>query len=727
MRILIRVVLALAVLALLGLAALAVLLPRIAESEAVSRRLQQAARDAVGRDVHWDGLSVGLFPPRLVARGPRVAGERPDSPPQLEARNIDLRVAILPLFARAVVIDSLEIEGVSLRVVRTPDGVSLPAVPGPGKLEAGPSSGQPASGMGVSLAVRELRLTDSRLELEDRVVKPSVRWVLEGVDASAKGSSLQDPLQIQLTGELGSGGRIGLSGTATLEGRGDLRADLDAVALDALAPYLGMGRLGGRASGDVRVAGELASPEELAWDLSIADAQIEQEELSLRGAVVTRGQLSGGFERGTGSFSADATEAELRYGEAFHKPRGKRASLSGALVADPKAGITLDDLKMHLDSVEATGRLRTRPRMRLELEAPAIDVGAIAPLLPTLAEMKPAGNASISKLVVQTEPLELAGSARIDSLRLSVEGGGPVTLSGLFEAAGARIASRELTALIGEQTVPLNVTVDDLSGAPRYRVRANAEKADVDALVKALTGTGGTLTGALTSNMSVEGPLGGTQSALETLAGDCSLDIREGRMRGVSLLRHSMERLGALGDVALALGAAKGGKTLQRFYEDDFESITGNFRIAAGKARTDDLKLVYRHYTVDLKGLYGLLDSGLDFSGKLTIDPEVTAAMVEPAAGSTEPPAETPGRRRVIPLAHVGGTLTEPRVSITREAALALATELGTGQRRGELEQKIDERLGEGAGKEILGTLEGILGRRKQPEPPPQEETPKTP
>jgi hypothetical protein len=65
----------------------------------------------------------------------------------------------------------------------------------------------------------------------------------------------------------------------------------------------------------------------------------------------------------------------------------------------------------------------------------------------------------------------------------------------------------------------------------------------------------------------------------------------------------------------------------------------------------------------------------------------------------------------VIPLAHIGGTLSEPDVELTREAVVALAA----SPRRTELEEKIDERLGEGAGRDVLDALEGLLGGRKRP------------
>jgi hypothetical protein len=87
----------------------------------------------------------------------------------------------------------------------------------------------------------------------------------------------------------------------------------------------------------------------------------------------------------------------------------------------------------------------------------------------------------------------------------------------------------------------------------------------------------------------------------------------------------------------------------------------------------------------------------------LTILPEVDAALqADPGSG---------GREKVIPLAHIGGTLSEPRVQLTREAVVAFAA----SPRRTELEQKIDERLGEGSGREVIDALEGLLGGRKRP------------
>jgi hypothetical protein len=157
----------------------------------------------------------------------------------------------------------------------------------------------------------------------------------------------------------------------------------------------------------------------------------------------------------------------------------------------------------------------------------------------------------------------------------------------------------------------------------------------------------------------------------------------------------------------MLLGALKGGKTLQRFYGDEFESISGTFRVRNGRGSTDDLQMIYRHYRVDLQGSVGLLDESLDLSGTLTIDEEVDAAIegTAPQDSSAQRASST-----VIPLAHIGGTIRAPRIEISREEAARLAARYAAPEKRRELEEKIDERLGEGAGREILGTLEQILG-----------------
>src|SRR5262245_39020674 len=97
-----RIGLALVALCVVALVALAVALPRIAGSAAVRARIETAARDALGRELSFERLEAGLFPPALRVVAVRVAGEKPKDPALLEAKEVSLRLALLPLLTRTL-------------------------------------------------------------------------------------------------------------------------------------------------------------------------------------------------------------------------------------------------------------------------------------------------------------------------------------------------------------------------------------------------------------------------------------------------------------------------------------------------------------------------------------------------------------------------------------------------------------------------------------------------
>ncbi len=250
----------------------------------------------------------------------------------------------------------------------------------------------------------------------------------------------------------------------------------------------------------------------------------------------------------------------------------------------------------------------------------------------------------------------------------------------------------------------------ELAGAPRVTARAAADGLDTRALLGALGVQQQTLEGPLRLDLRLGAPVGGEAALAQVLEGTVRFEVVPGRLRGVSLLESTFERIGSAGEAALMAGRLRGGRSLQRFYDDAFESLSGTFALGGGRARTDDLQLVYRHYTVDLRGALALADAALDFTGTITIDEEIDAAI---AAEGESPAPDHRGRKRVIPLAHVTGTAAAPRVALSPEAALQFAALYATERRREKWEEKIDERLGEGTGREVLDTLDQILRSRE--------------
>ncbi|MDX1649894.1 MAG: hypothetical protein R3263_08570, partial [Myxococcota bacterium] len=80
MRVLVRVLAVVAALVVVLLVAVALLLPRVAESDAVRARLEQAAAEATGGELAYAGLDVGLLPPRLVVEAPAVRAPGAEEP-----------------------------------------------------------------------------------------------------------------------------------------------------------------------------------------------------------------------------------------------------------------------------------------------------------------------------------------------------------------------------------------------------------------------------------------------------------------------------------------------------------------------------------------------------------------------------------------------------------------------------------------------------------------------
>ncbi len=74
MRLAIRLAGILVVLVVMALIALAVALPRLVRSDAARGRIEEAAREATGREIRYGELDFGLLPPRLVVREPEVKG-----------------------------------------------------------------------------------------------------------------------------------------------------------------------------------------------------------------------------------------------------------------------------------------------------------------------------------------------------------------------------------------------------------------------------------------------------------------------------------------------------------------------------------------------------------------------------------------------------------------------------------------------------------------------------
>ncbi len=611
MRALGRVAVAIGALLVVALGAAALLLPRWIESDAFRDVLVGAARDATGRDVAWDDLSLALFPPRLVATQLRVGDA---AAPLVLSERVDMRIAVAPLLARVVLVESLALEGVSWRIVRSADGVELPLAKRGAQTSAAESAAAPpassgsnaqrdtpsadapsaaaqpaptgssaqrakaapsASGPALRFAVRSVALHRSRIVWDDRVATPPVSIEVRDVEGRAEGTSVDAPAIVSLTGTLASGGTLRVGGTADLAGTLDLEATLEGVELAPFAAYFGRNfALAGRVGGKVRARGPADALAALEADLEIADASLRAGDVAAQGPISIKARLHGAVAVPEGDFEVDATRAQLSaYGGAFKKPPGAPATASGKLVRDPNGKLGVDAVRLSIKNMN--GQMRVTPD-GVHFDAAPFDLTGWGEVIPALVSVAPEGTIAIEGVRVATGPLALTGRVRLDGVRLRPAGRAPIALRGALIGQGASLASEGLFATVGGQRIALALRVDGLDGAPRHHSQLDTKSADARALLEALTGKPDLLEGPATIAADLAGPLGAT--ALAGVAGGIDLAVGAGRIPRVSPLRAAVDGLARQSESAKLIDRERAEVSLAPYLGDRFESITGQLR-----------------------------------------------------------------------------------------------------------------------------------------------------
>lgn len=695
-----------------GLGAIYALLPGWVDSPAVRTRIEEAARDATGREFHYETLSFGVLPPRLRVVDPSLAGETPSDPPFAEAHEVSLRVALLPLLSRSLVLEKLVIDQPVVRLVRDSTGLRLPEREKPEPKEK-KGTHEPREGgadeSGVSLAVKAASLRGGRILFEDRTVKPAAE-IEVGLDANAAFSQTE-PTKVDLDATLG-GGRMNVAGEADLLAQqSQWKAKLDGIDLAVIKPYLSDGRsASGSLSGTIEGSGNPASPA-LTADLKLSDGVVQIRDIGLRGPLSVKAQLSGGDEPRSGDFDVDATDAALdAYQGAYQKPAGKPGSVKGKFVSKPDGSIAVDDLELKIHNLDARGKVDVGKRVQAELTAPPFDLTGWDELVPALAEYHLAGKLVPGTLRVATDPLSVRGRIGLDGVRLAMPEGAEITLQGAVEGRGDSISLVDLTLTTGGQSVKIGGDVSGLSQKRMgYHLKLDSDGAESNTLLSAFTAAKDQLYGPLFVDTDLTGKT--DDPGLQSLAGHVQFGVHPGKIKDVSLLQLTVQKLGTFGEAALlftALDKPSRMKKLERYYGDEFNELAGTFDVAGGWARTNDLRLVYPSYRVDLKGGLRLRDLGLDFKGTLTFDKEVDAALAE---GSD---ATATSEKRTIELASITGTLDDPKVGLSSGAVRSWVGGYTGKQLRDKYQDKVDEKLGKDLGGDVGDLVEGLLGGKKK-------------
>ena len=618
---------------LLALGLVVVVLLLLVDPEELREPVLARASVALGREVQLGELDLALFPPALRARDIRVAGLEAGDPPFAEVAELRLRIPPLALLAGRVVLRAVAVDSPRLRIPVDAEGMpDLTNLPGASTGE--PPEPEPAedSGTPLTLAVQTLTVSDAELE-----VGP---WRVEG--ASARGS-----LELDGSGELFFD--ADLAGLGTLR---DGRALVAGLGTDQLSAAISM---------------------ELGLDLAKLAERLELDPLEGRvagpaSATIEAGQLVG-------------AEAHLRVADllvlvgdvGLQGDLDLDATLRGEGPLELTTRLGSNELRLQVDLAAATPSL--------ELQPVTIDLEALAPYLKGVPAFS--GRLQLEALRVRFEPLQVSGTIRLEDVTLPLEQG-EVQLSGSLVGHGSELRLDVPEVRVAGEPATLSGTYDLAGGTVSLFV--GTSEADVETLLQALRGSS-ELSGSLTASASLAGP-----PELGTISGSGSFRISDGRIRGFSLLGQ------VFGDLATlpVLLAQLEGKDLSRYEEEEFESLSADYTIAAGRLSTQNLTLVYRNATAYLRGGIGLLDGALDLSGRVVLSGEVDREL-----------GKRSRRQTVIPIAAVGGTVDRPRLRLDRQALAGLALEYAAGSDR--LQEKLEEAIGEEGAGTVRDLLDSLL------------------
>ncbi|MCP5070844.1 MAG: AsmA family protein [bacterium] len=702
-------------LVVVAVGAIAIFLPRIAERPEVRERIVNEARAATGRELSYEGIGIGLLPPRFEMQGPVLAGIEGEA--SISAERIGLRIAWLPLLVRKIVIESIDVEGPSLQVLRTSDGFVLPFSPQEEEEEEIPEPDAPREetprSEGFELLLRGVRIADATVTIEDRTLEPPASLTIRELSATLKGASLSTAVDFEMAAEVAETGRLAIQGHRASGGAMQLRLQLEALALDTLEPWVGDDDFAGNLELDVTAELQRDVFDNLEVKARLTEATLEFGDVLVRGVLPVLATLAGPADRLAGPVELDLTDVELSIDDTFHKPRGVSGRLAGHLIQEGDAR-TLQELDIELHNLKATGKASLGERTELQLNAEAFGLAGWEKLLPALGDQPLLGTLQLDDLAVGFGPLSVRGEFLVAGFEYPLKDGKRLKLSGRLRGTGDAIEGEALDLRVADQPFQLALRLHDLSGSPAFTGRLDTDDADSQMLWAAFAGKKGSLSGPLRLRSEWAGALSGAGELIERVTGKLRFDIAPGRLEGVSLLEQTFKSLRSKGGALVAASRLAAGDKTDEYYGDEFERLGGSLNVRNGIASTRDLRLDYRDYQVDLRGTVGVVSRQLDLTGKLTIFEELDEVLAPEDGGESNAP-----RKRVIPLAAVTGTIDDPKVTVTRDAARAFGSAyIADDRRRKKWERKIDERLGEGSGKDVLKLLDSILNDEPLPEEP---------
>jgi uncharacterized protein involved in outer membrane biogenesis len=194
-------------------------LPHLIDVNQYRGQVQTQLQQRLNRPVQLGAMSLGVFPLKVEVTNVTI-GDDPSfgsKVPFAQVGELDVSIALLPLLAKNIQVDSLELKQAKIEIIRNAQGIwnfstagnappaAQPAPPAQPQAPARqtPAPAAPSTSGGFSLA--ELKVTDSQIAITDHL-KHQSRSVYDHIDVTLRDYSPGKPFTLDADAHLPGGG-----------------------------------------------------------------------------------------------------------------------------------------------------------------------------------------------------------------------------------------------------------------------------------------------------------------------------------------------------------------------------------------------------------------------------------------------------------------------------------------------------------------------------------------
>jgi uncharacterized protein involved in outer membrane biogenesis len=325
-------------------------------------------------------------------------------------------------------------------------------------------------------------------------------------------------------------------------------------------------------------------------------------------------------------------------------------TLRGDIVVAPRgAGATLKSLTLAAEggTITGSGEIKSLagPVGEVALQATSLDLTRLVDFLTGFSQGSGVSGGSASPSAPAATPIDF--TVALSTPRATM---GTLALEGV--RGRARVTPQAVTfspiefgAFGGRYAGDVAITAD---AAPTFRLRADVTGVDMAALA-AFAGSPNVISGRMSGRLDLTGPTAAPSGLMETTRGTARVDIRDGVVRRLGLVRTVVVATSMRADATLPTDSS---------VDEPFSRLGGTLSLANGIARTDDLAFESTNVRLQTAGSLRLDGSALDLRGHV----QLSEALSQQAGRDLVRYTEEEGR--VTLPAIVRGTAQAPSVQV---------------------------------------------------------------